>query len=131
MGFAHRRRGNDFGFGFDQLLNHVQPYTPEWAHPRTGLDPEQISAALDWLKLETQTANTEFRSDRFIAAYDRPQDGPPRIEFGSVAGDVRQLPLLQIHVSDVVSIDLHMTWSWDVANQRSQQRYLVGATFQW
>jgi thiosulfate reductase/polysulfide reductase chain A len=34
-----------FGFGFDQLLNHVQPYTPEWAYPRTGLEPEQIRAS--------------------------------------------------------------------------------------
>jgi thiosulfate reductase/polysulfide reductase chain A len=28
--------------GFDQLKTHVEPYTPEWAYPRTGLDPELI-----------------------------------------------------------------------------------------
>jgi len=28
--------------GFDQLKAHVEPYTPEWAYPRTGIDPELI-----------------------------------------------------------------------------------------
>ena len=41
-------------------------------------------AALDWLKLETETANTEFRSDRFIAAFDRPEGGPPRLQFAYI-----------------------------------------------
>jgi thiosulfate reductase/polysulfide reductase chain A len=29
-------------YGFEQLEAHVQPYTPEWAHPRTGIDPAVI-----------------------------------------------------------------------------------------
>jgi thiosulfate reductase/polysulfide reductase chain A len=29
-------------FGFDQLEEHVKAYTPEWAYPRTGIEPEQI-----------------------------------------------------------------------------------------
>jgi uncharacterized protein YfaS (alpha-2-macroglobulin family) len=41
-------------------------------------------AGLDWLKLESTTAHTEFRSDRFIVAYERPRGGPPRVEFGYI-----------------------------------------------
>ncbi len=41
-------------------------------------------AALNWLELETQTANTEFRSDRFIAAYDRPEGGAPKISLAYI-----------------------------------------------
>jgi len=41
-------------------------------------------AALDSMQLESTVAHTEFRSDRFIAAYERPQDGPPRVEFGYI-----------------------------------------------
>jgi thiosulfate reductase / polysulfide reductase chain A len=31
-----------YGYGFDQLREHVKPYSPEWAYTRTGLDPDQI-----------------------------------------------------------------------------------------
>lgn len=31
--------------GFDELVEHMQEYTPEWAAPITWLDPEQIRAA--------------------------------------------------------------------------------------
>ncbi len=31
-----------YGYGFEQLQAHVQPYSPEWAYTRTGLDPDQI-----------------------------------------------------------------------------------------
>jgi thiosulfate reductase/polysulfide reductase chain A len=31
-----------YAYGFEQLQAHVQPFTPEWAYTRTGLDPEQI-----------------------------------------------------------------------------------------
>ncbi|MGD2071092.1 MAG: molybdopterin-dependent oxidoreductase [Gemmatimonadota bacterium] len=31
-----------YAYGFEQLAEHVQPYTPEWAYPRTGIDPETI-----------------------------------------------------------------------------------------
>ena len=41
-------------------------------------------AALKWLKLETETANTEFRSDRFIAAFDRPEGGPPKLQLAYI-----------------------------------------------
>jgi thiosulfate reductase/polysulfide reductase chain A len=29
-------------YGFEQLQEHVRPYTPEWAYPRTGLEPALI-----------------------------------------------------------------------------------------
>ncbi len=32
------------GFGFEQLKAWVQQYTPEWAYPETGIDPETIRA---------------------------------------------------------------------------------------
>jgi len=41
-------------------------------------------ASLKWLELETKTANTEFRSDRFIAAFDRPEGGPPRLQLAYI-----------------------------------------------
>ncbi len=31
-----------YAYGFEQLQEHVKPYTPEWAYTRTGLDPAQI-----------------------------------------------------------------------------------------
>jgi thiosulfate reductase / polysulfide reductase chain A len=31
-----------YGYGFEQLQEHVKPYSPEWAYTRTGLDPDQI-----------------------------------------------------------------------------------------
>lgn len=33
-----------FGFGFDQFAAELQPYTPEWAYPETGIDPDTIRA---------------------------------------------------------------------------------------
>ncbi len=32
----------NFGFGFDQFAASIQQYTPEWAYPETGIDPEVI-----------------------------------------------------------------------------------------
>ncbi len=31
-----------YGFGFDQFAAEIQPYTPEWAYPETGIEPETI-----------------------------------------------------------------------------------------
>ena len=31
-----------YAVGFEQLKAHVQPYSPEWAYPRTGIEPELI-----------------------------------------------------------------------------------------
>jgi thiosulfate reductase / polysulfide reductase chain A len=31
-----------YALGFEQLQAHVQPYSPEWAYPRTGIEPELI-----------------------------------------------------------------------------------------
>ena len=31
-----------YAYGFDQLKAHVAPLSPEWAYPRTGIDPEKI-----------------------------------------------------------------------------------------
>ncbi|MCC7324817.1 MAG: molybdopterin-dependent oxidoreductase, partial [Gemmatimonadaceae bacterium] len=31
-----------YAYGFEQLKAHVEPLTPEWAHPRTGIDPAVI-----------------------------------------------------------------------------------------
>jgi len=31
-----------YAFGFEQLQEHVAPYTPEWAYPRTGIEPDLI-----------------------------------------------------------------------------------------
>jgi thiosulfate reductase/polysulfide reductase chain A len=32
------------GFGFDAFAADIAPFTPEWAHPETGIDPETIRA---------------------------------------------------------------------------------------
>jgi len=31
-----------YAYGFEQLQEHVKPYTPEWAYPRTSIEPETI-----------------------------------------------------------------------------------------
>ncbi|HAL57025.1 MAG TPA: nitrate reductase [Bacteroidetes bacterium] len=31
-----------YGFGFDQFVSSIGQYTPEWAYPETGIDPEII-----------------------------------------------------------------------------------------
>ncbi len=31
-----------YAFGFEQLEAHVRPFTPEWAYPRTGIEPDVI-----------------------------------------------------------------------------------------
>ena len=36
---------DEWCIGFDELYEHIQQYTPEWAAPLTWLDPEQIRAA--------------------------------------------------------------------------------------
>ena len=41
-GLYDREYIEQYAYGFEQLKEHVKPYTPEWAYPRTGLDPEQI-----------------------------------------------------------------------------------------
>ncbi len=33
-----------YGFGFEQFVASVQSYTPEWAYPETGIDPDTIRA---------------------------------------------------------------------------------------
>ena len=33
-----------YGFGFEQFAAQIQPYTPEWAYPETGLEPDLIRA---------------------------------------------------------------------------------------
>jgi thiosulfate reductase / polysulfide reductase chain A len=33
-----------YGFGFEQFAAEIQPYTPEWAYPETGIEPESIRA---------------------------------------------------------------------------------------
>ena len=33
-----------YGFGFDQFVAEVQAFTPEWAYPETGIDPDTIRA---------------------------------------------------------------------------------------
>lgn len=33
-----------YGFGFDQFAAELEPFTPEWAYPETGIDPETIRA---------------------------------------------------------------------------------------
>src|SRR5512146_828889 len=33
-----------YGFGFDKFVAEIQPYTPEWAYPETGIEPEVIRA---------------------------------------------------------------------------------------
>jgi thiosulfate reductase/polysulfide reductase chain A len=34
-----------FAVGLEQLRAHVQPYSPEWAYPRTGIEPDLIRAS--------------------------------------------------------------------------------------
>ncbi|MEJ2538506.1 MAG: molybdopterin-dependent oxidoreductase [Gemmatimonadota bacterium] len=31
-----------YAYGFEQLAEHVKPYTPEWAYPRTGIEADRI-----------------------------------------------------------------------------------------
>jgi len=31
-----------YAYGFEQLREHVKPYSPEWAYPRTSIEPELI-----------------------------------------------------------------------------------------
>lgn len=33
-----------YGFGFDKFVAEIQPYSPEWAYPETGIEPEVIRA---------------------------------------------------------------------------------------
>jgi len=33
-----------YGFGFDPFVASLQPYTPEWAYPETGIEPDLIRA---------------------------------------------------------------------------------------
>ena len=33
-----------YGFGFEQFAAEIQPFTPEWAYPETGIDPDLIRA---------------------------------------------------------------------------------------
>jgi thiosulfate reductase/polysulfide reductase chain A len=33
-----------YGFGFEQFVAEIQPYTPEWAYTETGIEPETIRA---------------------------------------------------------------------------------------
>ena len=33
-----------YGFGFEQFVAEIKPYTPEWAYPETGIEPEMIRA---------------------------------------------------------------------------------------
>jgi len=33
-----------YGFGFENFIAAIQPYTPEWAYPETGIEPELIRA---------------------------------------------------------------------------------------
>src|ERR1035437_1955486 len=33
-----------YGFGFEQFVAEIQPFTPEWAYPETGIDPDTIRA---------------------------------------------------------------------------------------
>lgn len=33
-----------YGFGFEQFVAEIQTYTPEWAYPETGIDPDTIRA---------------------------------------------------------------------------------------
>jgi thiosulfate reductase/polysulfide reductase chain A len=33
-----------YGFGFENFAAEIQPYTPEWAYPETGIEPELIRA---------------------------------------------------------------------------------------
>lgn len=41
-GLYDREYIDAYAYGFEQLREHVKPYSPEWAYTRTGLDTEQI-----------------------------------------------------------------------------------------
>ena len=41
-GLYDREYLTQYAMGLEQLTEHVKPYSPEWAYPRTGLDPELI-----------------------------------------------------------------------------------------
>jgi thiosulfate reductase/polysulfide reductase chain A len=41
-GLYDREYVTQHGFGFEQFAASVQPYTPEWAYPETGIEPEVI-----------------------------------------------------------------------------------------
>ena len=41
-GMYDREYIETYAYGFEQLQAHVEPYTPEWAFPRTGIEPELI-----------------------------------------------------------------------------------------
>lgn len=36
---------DNYGFGFEQFKAEIQQYTPEWAYPETGIEPELIRAS--------------------------------------------------------------------------------------
>jgi thiosulfate reductase/polysulfide reductase chain A len=41
-GLYDREYLETYAYGFEQLQAHVEPYTPEWAFPRTGIEPDLI-----------------------------------------------------------------------------------------
>ncbi|MFC1639928.1 molybdopterin-dependent oxidoreductase [Gemmatimonadota bacterium] len=41
-GLYDREYIDTYAYGFEQLQAHVEPYTPEWAFPRTGIEPDLI-----------------------------------------------------------------------------------------
>ena len=41
-GMYDREYIENYAYGFDQLREHVKQYTPEWAYPRTGIEPDVI-----------------------------------------------------------------------------------------
>ncbi len=41
-GLYDREYIEQHAFGFDQLKSHVEPFTPEWAYPRTSIEPDLI-----------------------------------------------------------------------------------------
>jgi len=41
-GLYDREYIDNYAVGFEQLSAHVQAYSPEWAYPRTGIEPELI-----------------------------------------------------------------------------------------
>ncbi len=40
----NREYVDKYGFGFENFRNEILPYTPEWAYPETGIEPELIRA---------------------------------------------------------------------------------------
>ena len=55
----------------------------------------------------------------------------PVLVLGSVPLALRSVPVLQLHVTDVVSIDAHVNLTYDMANDAARAEYLLGATFVW